>query len=227
MRKHLRRLHFVREVPYPRGDGLALVLSLHAAEHRLEQVTRVYPPALALFQHAAILAGPSLIDVNALPEWLRAGTGPGPAGIPASPAPAYVPPRVERVRVPSRPRGDMGPREQSEVAANVFASMLGVASPTPFFPAQPPKGMNASPPPEQLQMGVAAGSQMRTGEPGPMARPSPVPGSYAAGNAGYQQPVAPPYPQANPPVAPNWQIAPNARPVKRGFLETIRSWFSR
>src|SRR6266567_4061451 len=56
MRKHLRRLHFVREVPYPRGDGLALVLSLHAAEHRLEQVTRVYPPALALFQHAAIRA---------------------------------------------------------------------------------------------------------------------------------------------------------------------------
>src|SRR6266567_4061456 len=173
------------------------------------------------------IAASSLVQPDALPEWLRAGTGPGPAGIPASPAPAYVPPRVERVRVPSRPRGDMGPREQSEVAANVFASMLGVASPTPFFPAQPPKGMNASPPPEQLQMGVAAGSQMRTGEPGPMARPSPVPGSYAAGNAGYQQPVAPPYPQANPPVAPNWQIDPNARPVKRGFLETIRSWFSR
>jgi len=173
------------------------------------------------------LAAPSLIDVNALPEWLRAGTGQGSAGIPASPAPAYVPRRVESVRVPNRPRGDMGPREQSEVAANVFASMLGVASPTPFFPSQPPNSMNASPPPEQPQMGVAAGSQMRAGEPGPMARPSSVPGSYAAGNAGYQQPVAPPYPQANPPAAPYGQTDPNARSVKRGFLETIRSWFSR
>jgi len=166
------------------------------------------------------LAAPSLIDVNALPEWLRAGSGQGPAGIPASPAPAYLPPRVESVRVPNRPRVDMGPREQSEVAANVFASMLGVASPTPFFPSQPPSGMNASPPPGQPQMGgVAGGSQPWAGEPGP--------GSYAAGNAGYLQPGATAYPQANPSATPHGQTDPNARAVKGGFLETIRSWFSR
>ena len=174
------------------------------------------------------LSAPSLIDVNALPEWLRAGAGQEPAGIPASPVSAYALPRVESVRVPNRPRGDMGAREQSEVAANVFASMLGVASPTPFFPAQPSGSMNASPPPGQPQVGgAAAGSQTWAGGPGPMAGPPPVPGSYAAGNTGYQQPGAPPYPQANPPVAPYGQTNPDARPAKRGFLETIRSWFSR
>src|SRR5260370_12663233 len=56
------------------------------------------------------LAGPSLIDVNALPEWLRAGTGQWPAAIPASPAPAYVPPRGESGRVPNSPPGDIGTR---------------------------------------------------------------------------------------------------------------------
>jgi hypothetical protein len=40
------------------------------------------------------------------------------------------------VRVPSRPRSEMGPYEESEVAANVFASMLGVASAAPHLPGQ-------------------------------------------------------------------------------------------
>lgn len=43
------------------------------------------------------------------------------------------PPRVENMRVPSRPRGDASANESSEVAANVFASMLGVASTAPHF----------------------------------------------------------------------------------------------
>src|SRR5205807_6488079 len=53
------------------------------------------------------------------------------------PTPFGNPPRVENMRVPSRPRGEVVPYDQSEVAANVFSSMLGVASTAPYFPSQP------------------------------------------------------------------------------------------
>ena len=80
----------------------------------------------------------SLIDVNALPSWLRAVDG-QPQGSQAgrsAPPPLYsTSPRIESARVPSRPRAEMMPPEQSEVAANVFSSMLGVASSTPYYPA--------------------------------------------------------------------------------------------
>lgn len=80
----------------------------------------------------------SLIDVNALPSWLRAVDG-QPQGSQAgrnAPPPLYgTSPRIESVRVPGRPRAEMMPPEQSEVAANVFSSMLGVASNTPYYPA--------------------------------------------------------------------------------------------
>ncbi len=174
------------------------------------------------------LTAPSLIDVNALPEWLHAGTGQGPAGIAASPSPAPVPPRVESVRVPSRPRMDMGPREQSQVAANVFASMLGVASPTPYFPPQVPDVMHAaSPPPGQLQQQMGS-SQLGAGEPGSMTGQSPVQGNYTTGNAANQQPGGPPYPQAAPAaMAPIGQTNPRAKSTKRGFFANFLSWFSR
>jgi hypothetical protein len=174
------------------------------------------------------LTAPSLIDVNALPEWLHAGTGQEPAGIAASPSPTPVPPRVESVRVPSRPRMDMGSREQSQVAANVFASMLGVASPTPYFPSQVPNVMNAaSPPPGQPQPQMGS-SQLGVGGPGSMRGQSPVQGNYTAGNAANQQPGSPPYPQANPAVmAPNGQTNPRAKSTKRGLFATFLSWFSR
>src|SRR5260370_16578770 len=42
-------------------------------------------------------------------------------------------PRIENARVPSRPRSEMVPLEESEVAANVFSSMLGVSSSAPNF----------------------------------------------------------------------------------------------
>jgi len=88
----------------------------------------------------------SLVDVNALPEWLRSAGNTqqqqGPMGQTGNQQ-GYAGPggygpqvRVENVRVPSRPRGEVGPNEGSEVAANVFASMLGVASNSPQFPAQ-------------------------------------------------------------------------------------------
>jgi len=170
------------------------------------------------------LTAPSLIDVNALPEWLHSGTGQGPAGIAASASPAPVSPRVESVRVPSRPRVDMGPREQSQVAANVFASMLGVASPTPYFPPQASNVMNTASSP-QPQMG---NSQLGEGGPGPMTGQPPGQGNYAAGNVANQQPPAPLYPQANPAaITPTGQANPHAKPTKRGFFANLLSWLSR
>lgn len=95
----------------------------------------------------------SLIDVNALPSWLRAVDG-QPQGSQAgrnAPPPLYgTSPRIESVRVPGRPRAEMMPPEQSEVAANVFSSMLGVASSTPYYPAPGASGQQnfSSTPPQ-------------------------------------------------------------------------------
>ena len=75
------------------------------------------------------------------------------------------------------------------------------------------------------------------GDVGPSgnAGPAPTPG-YAAGSAGYrgyqggysmlgvQQPGVP---QQQPGMAMNRQMEPSTKAVKRGFLETIRGWFSR
>lgn len=96
------------------------------------------------------LSASSFIDVNALPEWLRA---PGDGRSEASASPRQqggneqqrsfgIPPRPDYVRVPSRPRSEAGSAEDSTVAANAFASMLGVASAVPYFPGQQPR--NAS-----------------------------------------------------------------------------------
>ncbi|GAC1382442.1 MAG: hypothetical protein NVSMB33_09840 [Ktedonobacteraceae bacterium] len=86
--------------------------------------------------HSSMSAA-SFIDMNALPDWLKPSEGQQ-QGTPESPRQASfgVPVRPENVRVPSRPRSEMGLREESEVAANVFASMLGVASASPNFPVQ-------------------------------------------------------------------------------------------
>jgi len=87
----------------------------------------------------------SLIDVNALPEWLRSEANTPPSHMEQASnrstglntPPSYpFPPRGENVRVPSRPRGEAGTNEGSEVAANVFSSMLGVASNAPQYPVQ-------------------------------------------------------------------------------------------
>ncbi|WP_126549624.1 hypothetical protein [Dictyobacter kobayashii] len=103
------------------------------------------PPVNAMSQQeGAPISASSFIDQNSLPEWLRSaqgqsanpsqpqGSGPRPGGYGATP-------RVDNMRVPSRPRGDVNPNESSELAANVFASMLGVASATPNYPAQTPQ----------------------------------------------------------------------------------------
>ena len=188
----------------------------------------------------ASVAAPSLIDVNALPEWLRAGAEQRRDGAPSTASASRtfnVSPRVENVRVPSRPRGEMGSREQSEAAANVFASMLGVASPVPkierrLASSATPSKISGNPsgylPPQgQPQMGSVALS----GGAGPALTPGYAAGSgeYQGYQGGYsmlgvQQPGVP---RQQPGMAMNRQMEPNTKTVKRGFLETIRSWFSR
>jgi hypothetical protein len=127
----------------------------------------------------------------------------------------------------------MGPREQSEVAANVFASMLGVAASTSHFSSQSPHTMAGVYPPQGQSQPQQVRPQMSGVAPGPqlgVMGPTPVAG-YAPATGGYphnQQSGTPQYPPANPAAMPlNSQTDPNARSVKRGFLETIRSWFSR
>lgn len=154
------------------------------------------------------LAAASLIDMNALPDWLRnAEQQHGSAGAANNPTRSGSygpPPRVDNVRVPNRPRGDINAPEGSEVAANVFASMLGVASASPNFPPSP--GASAVPQSTpNMERPVAAptapfGSPMGmppqpTGMP-PMTGglPDQRPGLPPAG--GPQMPQSPSYPGA-------------------------------
>lgn len=92
------------------------------------------------------LSAASFIEMDALPSWLRANDEPRQQNAPSNRQQGYADParqatfggpaRPENVRVPSRPRGELPVHEESEVAANVFASMLGVASAAPYFPGQ-------------------------------------------------------------------------------------------
>ncbi len=143
------------------------------------------------------LSASSFIDPNALPQWLRSGNEqqnqsrgamppPPPASTPRGGG-HNVPPRVENVRVPSRPRGEMNPNESNEAAANVFASMLGVASTSPNFPG--------SPPPQSY--GIQGGA---FGQGVPSSQPSPMQGASPMGNMAGQPGGANPG-FNNPPVA--------------------------
>jgi hypothetical protein len=108
------------------------------------------------------LSASSFLDRDSLPGWL---TGPGDQP-PAESRQATSglarqnvfgeQQRVENVRVPSRPRGEIHASQDSEVAANVFASMLGVAS-APNYPTQQPN------------------MQMPPGQPGAQGQPFPAP----------------------------------------------------
>jgi hypothetical protein len=101
------------------------------------------------------LAAASFIDMNALPDWLRSPEEQRQQGHPLQPQrysvnpPYQVPapfanagrPDALHPPVPSRPRSGMGIQEESEVAANVFASMLGVAAAAPYLPGQAQQGV--------------------------------------------------------------------------------------
>ncbi len=106
------------------------------------QVPMQTPPVAPMAPpNGGALSASSFIDNNSLPTWLRSGQQQSPlaaqqATPPVSRPGSYsMPPRADNMRVPSRPRGEVIPTETSEMAANVFASMLGVASAAPNYPA--------------------------------------------------------------------------------------------
>jgi hypothetical protein len=200
------------------------------------------------------LSASSFIDPNSLPEWLRSGNEQRQAGglMPQQQSPAINPrsgygvsPRVENIRVPSRPRGELNPNEGNEAAANVFASMLGVASTAPNFPGSPagqPYGMQSPSPGGNMPGQMPAGAQgpqrpqgyapggynsgiYQTGNPGQQ-------GNYQMGNpsAGANQyPMAGMSPRANAAGMPGNEMGTDQRsatkPAKKGFFETVRDWF--
>ncbi len=211
------------------------------------------------------LTGASLIDTNALPSWLRSSETQQQAGMPPSenvrPLSNAAVPRVEGARVPSRPRAEMAPHEQSEVAANVFSSMLGVASSAPYFPsagtqwnsstqntmaysqefqggqtqspvvaqwnAPQPSGHGGVPPVQMYNPTGYPVGQQGTYPPGGYVGSGAFPMGSQPGMA--QQPPA--YGQNMPPQPPmtdqkSSTNAPVSKPAKRGFIETIRSWFT-
>jgi hypothetical protein len=189
------------------------------------------------------LTGASLIDMNALPNWLRSSEGgqgqqQESVGNPR-PTPFGNPPRVENMRVPSRPRGEVVPYDQSEVAANVFSSMLGVASTAPYFPPQP----GFTPGSQQGFQGEQLGQSLMQ-SPNPSGSPpqmnNAMPGiqggftgqGYSWGNqpggSGQQSPANRAGTQSYPAGSgqrPNANSL-GAKPARRGIIETIRSWFT-
>ena len=200
------------------------------------------------------LAAGSLVDMNALPSWLRAvdGQPQGPVG--GRNAPPGTSPRIESARVPSRPRAEMMQPEQSEVAANVFSSMLGVASNTPYYPVPTfgeQQGFQNAPAQPMYAPPAYNGAPSSFASQPPAAPQSPAPGTMPGGYAGnyqnsYQNPQTPyaSYPGSNQgqympqqnPVAAMQPGAFNggqgvstnqagAKPGKRSFLDTIREWF--
>lgn len=207
------------------------------------------------------LSAASFIDADALPDWLRPaedqiqngpllpeqrGTienvGQASFGVHGTPG------RSDNMRVPSRPRGEVGPHEESEVAANVFASMLGVASAAPYFPGQQPINTSGGPPSllPQSQQNVPQ-QPLNTGTGGyagtpPMQGNVQAPGGYQTGAGGYPMGTMPGGPSAGrPPQQPapmnvsGMQPGPTVnygdsgqskpKPAKRGFLSTILDWF--
>jgi len=146
----------------------------------------------------------------------------------------------------------MGPPESSEVAANVFASMLGVASNAPQFPPQGQGMPNGQRPPQQgMQPGMPPMQYGPQGQmpgafpPGSSSQQMPQgypPGAYNPGYPGNFQPNAqmgmpptmmPPQGQPNgmgmPLMGPGMagEQRGNAKPVKRNLFEAIRNWLFR
>jgi hypothetical protein len=131
-------------------------------------------------------------DINAVPDWMyqanlqqpNDGFGGPPQNRPVTPQPNIYagPPKVDHIRVPNRPRNEINPNDNSEVAANVFTSMLGVASSTPNYPmpsSQPPyQGAPGNPAQPSIgypssQWGASPSGSANYAGPGMGATPNP------------------------------------------------------
>ena len=203
------------------------------------------------------LSAASFIDMDALPDWLRPAedqlqngaflpeqqgmaenVGQAPFGVHGTPG------RPDNMRVPSRPRGEIGSHEESEVAANVFASMLGVASAAPYFPGHQSTNTSGRPqvstPLPQSQQNVPQ-QPLSTGTGGYAGTPSmqgnvQAPGGYQVGPGGYPMGTMPGGPTAGMPMNVSG-MQPGSpmnygdigqskpKPARRGFLSTILDWF--
>jgi hypothetical protein len=204
------------------------------------------------------LAGSSLIDANAVPGWLSSYDAQQPTTMQSMgntrSQPSGTAPRAGDVRVPSRPRAEIVPHEQSEVAANVFSSMLGVASSAPYFPSAGPgsqwnaSSQEATMPSQGFQSGQSqppAGMQWNA--PTQAYNPTAYQGGQqivypTGGNVSYMGPGGSSLGVQSgmaqqPPNGPGMPMglsmagqqsntnASSSKPAKRGFLEIIRSWF--
>jgi len=193
----------------------------------------------------------SLIDMNALPSWLRTADGQpqGPQQAGRNVPPQYgAAPRVESARVPVRPRAEMMPPDQSEAAASVFSSVLGVASVSPQYPTSPaanqqnfvggpagPSGAFYTPQPVSPMIPQPAQGTIPGSYPGNYANAYPNSGTdvqapYVA-NQGQPMPQQPPASVMQTGTLQGGQNGPaysggaSARQGKRSFLDTIREWF--
>ncbi|HEV2579687.1 MAG TPA: hypothetical protein VGT44_02445, partial [Ktedonobacteraceae bacterium] len=151
------------------------------------------------------LSAGSLIDMNNLPGWLRTAEQEPRSGYSSPGAPATFggsgvygtpgPTRIENMRVPSRPRAEMAPLEQSEMAANVFSSMLGVASASSAYPLATSSQMGDYPAQQSfqaVQQAPGANQQWPTPAVSPFAQPGQqgaAPNAPAQGFAGAYQPA--------------------------------------
>jgi hypothetical protein len=83
------------------------------------------------------MAASSLVDLNAMPSWMREGDALKSQAQAQAAQHAQGQQRFDGPLVPSRPRAEAVPQTgQSEAAASMFASMLGVSASSPNFPAQ-------------------------------------------------------------------------------------------
>ncbi|PZW22567.1 hypothetical protein EI42_05352 [Thermosporothrix hazakensis] len=90
------------------------------------------------------LVASSLIDESSLPTWLREG-GQEQQGGNNQYRSGVFHSNTASMRVPSRPKSEVAASEGTEVAANVFASMLGVASVAPNLPQSQPQQPQSPP----------------------------------------------------------------------------------
>lgn len=114
------------------------------------------------------MAAGSLVDMNAMPAWLKNADN-------SQQSAHGGQTRADAMRVPSRPRGDLGAQGQSEAAANVFASMLGVSASTPLPQGQTQAQENnlRAVPGQQPQQQVQPGISNWQSQPQPMAPSTP------------------------------------------------------
>ena len=185
------------------------------------------------------LTAASLIDVTSLPAWLSSPEVQEQTGMPAMgdahPVRNGMSPRFDNLRVPSRPRGEMIAHEQSEVAANVFSSMLGVASSAPYFPSagmqsnapSQPSGFAGAPPAQAYNPAGYQGAQQGAYHAGAYAGPGGFPQGGQPAMARPPQAYGPGMPPEPSTAGQRLKTnAPGSKPAKRGIIETIRSWFS-